>query len=220
MLLILGLVGVGILLLTLAEFHEEVAEPFLTHLDLRVQTVVHGYSSPALTRIMVGLTWIGSPTVLFSSTALIAALLWWRRLHWDTVTLLTSMVGAGIFIVVLKLYFHRARPDVSWALTEENSFSFPSGHSIGAVVLYGILVFLRFRHMRYAWERVTVSVVAVALILGIGLSRIYLGEHYPSDVAAGYLVGCTWLMIVMLAEWAVSRIEPEHSQPMSTTCPE
>ena len=74
--------------------------------------------------------------------------------------------------------------------------------------------------MRYAWERVTVSVVAVALILGIGLSRIYLGEHYPSDVAAGYLVGCTWLMIVMLAEWAVSRIEPEHSQPMSTTCPE
>lgn len=209
--LVVGLVGVGILLHLLAEFHEEIAEPFLTYLDLRIQTFVHGYTSPGLTSVMLGLTWIGSPTVMFPAAALIALWLWWRRLHRDAVTFVTAMVGAIILIGVLKLYFHRARPDVSWAFTEEHSFSFPSGHSMVAVVLYGILVFLRFRHLHRLWERVAVSVVAVGLILGIGLSRIYLGAHYPSDVAAGYLVGCCWLTTVMLAEWGVQAMDQLHN---------
>lgn len=201
--LLVGLLGVGILLVVLAEFHEEIAEPFLTDLDLHIQSVVHGYTSPTLTSGMRGLTWMGSPTFLFASSTLIAGLLWWRRLYRDTVTFVAAMVGSGILMVVLKLYFHRTRPDVPWALAEEHSFSFPSGHSIFAVVLYGILVFLRFQHLRHGWERVTVSVLAATFILGIGLSRIYLGVHYPSDVAAGYMVGCTWLVTVVLAEWGV-----------------
>jgi len=205
--LLVGLVGVSILLVMLAEFHEETAEPFLTSLDLHLQSIVHGYTSPALTRMMLGLTWLGSPAMLFPSSVVIAALLWWRRLRRDMVTFVTAMIGAGILLGVLKLYFHRVRPDVPWALVEEHSFSFPSGHSIFAVVLYGILVFLRFQHLRHAWERVVVSIVAVGLILGIGLSRIYLGVHYPSDVAAGYLVGCTWLLTVMLAEWGVGWVD-------------
>ena len=120
------------------------------------------------------------------------------------------MVGAVILIGVLKLYFHRARPDVSWALAEEHSFSFPSGHSIVAVVLYGSLVYLGFPLLRQMWQRVVVSVVAVGMIAGIGLSRIYLGVHYPSDVAAGYLVGCAWLTTVMVAEWGVRTMDRQH----------
>lgn len=205
--LLVGLFGVGSLLYVLAEFHEEIAEPFLTYLDLHLQSAVHGYSSPALTRVMLELTWIGSPGFLFPSAALVAAFLWWRRLLRDAGIFATAMMGAGMLIGVLKLYFHRARPDVSWALAEEHSFSFPSGHSIVAVVLYGSLVYLGFPQMRHAWQRVVVSVVAVGLVLGIGLSRIYLGVHYPSDVAAGYLVGGAWLTTVMLAEWAARRME-------------
>lgn len=68
----------------------------------------------------------------------------------------------------------------------EPSYSFPSGHSVLAVAVYGSLIFLGMRHLRRSGERVTVCVVAGALILGIGISRIYLGVHYPSGVAAGY----------------------------------
>lgn len=207
---VVGLVGVGILLLALAGFHEEIAEPHLMSLDQQIQTAVHRFATPGLTQVMLGLTWIGSPNLLFPSTAVIAALLWWRRLHQNAVTFLTAMTGAAILIVVLKLYFHRTRPDVPWALAEEHSFSFPSGHSIVAVVLYGSLVYLPFQHLRHPWERVAVSVLATGLILGIGLSRIYLGVHYPSDVAAGYLVGCSWLTTVMLADWGVRRMDRLH----------
>lgn len=138
--LLVGLFGVGSLLYALAEFHEEVTEPFLTYLDLHLQSVVHGYKSPALTRVMLELTWIGSPGFLFPSATLIASFLWWRRLLRDAGIFATAMIGAEILMGVLKWYFHRARPDVSWALAEEHSFSFPSGHSIMAVVLCGSLV--------------------------------------------------------------------------------
>jgi undecaprenyl-diphosphatase len=197
--LVSGLLGSGLLLIGLAEFHEEITEPFLMHVDLQIQAAVHGYTSVTLTRVMLG----GSPTVLFPSAALIAALFWWRRLHRDTVVFLIATVGAGLLNTALKLHFRRARPDVPWALVQEHSFSFPSGHSVFAVVLYGILVYLTLRHLRHAWERAALIVGVVALISGIGLSRIYLGVHYPSDVAAGYFVGCTWLMTVMGADWGV-----------------
>ena len=181
-------------------------------LDLRIQSVVHGYASPNLTRVMLALTWIGSPSLLLPGTAVIAAFLWWRRLHRDTVTFLIAMTGTGILIVVLKLYFRRLRPDIPWALVDENSFSFPSGHSIVAVVLYGSLLVLGLLHLCTSWERLAVSVVMVVTVLGIGLSRIYLGIHYPSDVAAGYLVGCIWLATVTLAEWEVRRMGRPHDR--------
>lgn len=215
--LVTGLVGVGILLLALAEFHEEVEEPFLIGLDLQIQAIMHGYSSPGLTRIMLALTWIGSPGLLFPSTALLAASLWWRRAHRDATTFLTAMTGAAILIVVLKLYFHRIRPDVSWALVEEHSFSFPSGHSIAAVVLYGILVCSGFQYWRQAWQRTALAVTAVGLMLGIGMSRIYLGAHYPSDVAAGYLVGCCWLATVLVANLELQRMEPQDDSRQDRT---
>ena len=204
--LVVGLLGVGALLLVLAEFHEEIAEPHLMYLDQLIQTMVHGFTSPDLTRIMFALAWIGSPNLLFPATLVIAAWLWWRRLRQNAVIVLTAMAGAAFLIWVLKLYFHRLRPDVSWAFADEHSFSFPSGHSITAVVFYGILVYLAFHHLRSARNRVAVVVLAAALILGIGLCRIYLGVHYPSDVAAGYLVGFSWLTTVMLADWNVRRM--------------
>lgn len=209
--LLIGLIGVGILLRMLAEFHEETSEPLLMALDLRIQSVVHGYASPNLTRVMLALTWIGSPSLLLPGTAVIAAFLWWRRLHRDTVTFFIAMIGTGLLTVILKLYFRRLRPNVPWALVDEKSFSFPSGHSIVALVFYGSLLLLGLLHLRTLWERLAVSVLMVGAIVGIGLSRIYLGIHYPSDVAAGYLVGCIWLTTVVLAEWEVRRMGRRHN---------
>src|ERR1022692_2626504 len=91
------------------------------------------------------------------------------------------MAGAGALTAVLKLYFRRVRPDLPWAFVHEPSYSFPSGHSVLAVAVYGSLIFLGMRHLARTWERMAVCVVAGTSILGIGISRIYLGVHYPSD---------------------------------------
>jgi len=74
-----------------------------------------------------------------------------------------------------------------------------------AVVVYGAVMYLGLRHLPRLWQRAGVVLLSFSLILGIGLSRIYLGVHYPSDVAAGYYVGAVWLCAVIGADWYVRR---------------
>ena len=199
--LLVGLLAWLLSLLALGAFHRQIAKPFPMQMDHQIQEAVHGHTTLVLTRIMFAFTWIGSPKVLFPVVPLLAALLWWRRLRHEAVLLLVSMAGAGMLNSALKVHFHRSRPDVPWALVQEGSFSFPSGHSVFAVVLYGTLVYLALRYLRRNLERVALVSVAWVSIAGIGLSRIYLGAHYPSDVAAGYFVGCMWLITVITADW-------------------
>jgi undecaprenyl-diphosphatase len=206
-LLLVGLVATSVMMLTIAEVHEHLGVPRMERWDDHIQDRVHGDTTPGLTRVMFALTWIGSPEVLGPAIPLLAAALWCRGLRRAPVVWLAATGGAAVLVTVLKLHFRRVRPDLPWAFVHEPSYSFPSGHSVLAVVVYGSLIFLGMRHLRRSWERVAVCVVAGALILGIGISRIYLGVHYPSDVAAGYFVGAVWLGAVMGADWYVRRVE-------------
>lgn len=205
--LIMGLVASAVVMFSLAEFHEEIGEPFLFQLDRQVQTAVHAHATPWLTRIMFASSWIGSPAELFPAIPVIAGLMWWRRLRDEAVVLMVAMVGGGLLEAALKLHFRRVRPDVPWAFVHEHSYSFPSGHSVLAVALYGTAVYLAMRHLRGTRARVVLCLAASLLIVGIGLSRIYLGVHYPSDVAAGYLVGAIWLSGVMASDWYARQSE-------------
>jgi undecaprenyl-diphosphatase len=206
-LLLLGLVATSAVMLTLAEVHEHLGGPRMERWDDHIQDRVHGDATPGLTRVMFALTWIGSPEVLGPAIPLLAAVLWWRGLRRAPVVWLASTGGAVVLATLLKLHFRRVRPDLPWAFVHEPSYSFPSGHSVCAVVVYGTLILLGMRHLRRTWLRVTVCAVAGTLILGIGVSRIYLGAHYPSDVAAGYFVGAVWLGAVIGADWYVRRVE-------------
>jgi undecaprenyl-diphosphatase len=206
-LLLAGLIATSVMMLTIAEVHEHVYGARLTHLDERVQDDIHADATPGLTHVMFALSRIGSPKVLIPVIPLLAAVLWWRGLRRAPLVWLAATGGAGVLVLLLKLHFKRLRPDLPWAFAHQVSYSFPSGHSVLAVVVYGSLIFLGMRHLQGSWERVSVCVVALALILGIGISRIYLGVHYPSDVAAGYFVGAVWLAAVMGADWYVRRVE-------------
>ncbi len=205
--LLASLVAIGLVMLAMAQLHEEIAEPFLMHVDSHVQAAIHGEASPGLTGLMFALTWIGSPKILFPLVPLIGALFWWRRLRQEALVLMVAMAGAGALNTLLKMHFRRVRPDIPWAFVHEHSFSFPSGHSVYAVVLYGTLAYLGMRYLRPLGWRVAIVLAAAGLILGIGFSRIYLGAHYPSDVAAGYLVGSIWLIAVIGSDWTVRRTE-------------
>jgi undecaprenyl-diphosphatase len=202
-LLLVGLFASGAMMLTLAEVHEHLGGRHMEHWDERIQDHVHGDTTPRMTQLMFALTRIGSPQVLTPAIPVFAALLWLRRLRRAALVWLIATGGAAALVTLLKLHFRRIRPDLPWAFVHEPSFSFPSGHSVFAVVVYGTLIYLGIRHLARVWERIVVVAVAGALIFGIGFSRIYLGAHYPSDVAAGYFVGAVWLLTVAASDWYV-----------------
>lgn len=103
------------------------------------------------------------------------------------------VVSALLNNIVLKLIFKRARPlDM---LVEESGYSFPSGHSFVSIAFYGFLIYLIINSELKKQTKVVLSMVLASLISLIGISRIYLGVHYPSDVTAGFIGGTIYLMI-------------------------
>lgn len=205
-LLLLSLLASAVMMLALAEVHEHIGGHHIMGFDTRVQTDVHDDATPRLTKVMFALSKIGSPQVLFPVVVLVAALLWERELRHAAIVWLIATSGAGLLVTLLKLHFRRIRPDLPWAFAHEPSYSFPSGHSVLAVVVYGTLMYVTLRHLPKLWQRVCVVLAAVGLMLGIGYSRIYLGVHYPSDVAAGYYVGVVWTALVIGADRYVRRV--------------
>jgi undecaprenyl-diphosphatase len=202
------LVGLGVALVTtfgLVELHDEILKASFEQRDQAIQSWVHGFSRPMLTNVMRALSWIGAPFTLAPAVALAAGLLWWRGLKHDAVLVTAAAAGAVALDEVMKLHFKRLRPDVPWAFMQEHSFSFPSGHSVLAFVLYGVFVYKTQDKLHSNWAKAALMVAAFLLVVGIGVSRVYLGVHYPSDVAGGYFVGAVWLGAVIGSDLWVER---------------
>jgi undecaprenyl-diphosphatase len=114
----------------------------------------------------------------------------------ELILFIAIIVGSPILNELLKLLFHRARPDFH-RLIKINGYSFPSGHAMSAFAVYGVLSFLLWRHIPTRWGRTLLIVTSIIMILTIGISRIYLGVHYPSDVIGGYFASGCWLAIAI-----------------------
>ena len=177
--------------------------PELAPLDLNIQTTVHSWDKPALTYLMRALTFIGSIKVFIPTLVLAVVILLLvgqkeqgiRLLRKRQVSTLFAMGVGGALVLneSFKAYFHRARPRVPWAIGDEHTFSFPSGHSLFSLVLYGLIAYSVLTRRDPLLRRLLFTVGCAALVLGIGLSRIYLGMHWPTDVLAGYLTAAIWL---------------------------
>jgi undecaprenyl-diphosphatase len=115
----------------------------------------------------------------------------------------TLSVGESITYVT-KIAVARARPLGS--LVTETDFSFPSGHAMIAVALYGFLVYMGVKHVRTSWKKRALVSLGVLLVLLIGFSRLYLGVHYMSDVVVGYGIGA----LALLTGVYVFRLKNEH----------
>ncbi|GAA0380031.1 phosphatase PAP2 family protein [Paenibacillus motobuensis] len=163
------------------------------HFDNTIISWVQGQESDSLTKIMKVFTWIGSqlPVIVI---LLVTLIFLYFVLHHrsELVFLIIIVTGSALLNILLKQLFRRDRPSLH-RLIEETGFSFPSGHSMAAFSLYGAIVFLVWKHIPYILGRIAVIVVGACLILMIGVSRIYLGVHYPSDVLGGYLISACWL---------------------------
>lgn len=110
--------------------------------------------------------------------------------------MLITVIGTVLTNEGLKHIIRRARPD-HLRLIKENSFSYPSGHSMIAVALYGILIYLVYKNIKNKFTKILLITLLVLLILGIGISRIYLGVHYPTDVLAGYAIAIPIIVLIV-----------------------
>jgi|HubBroStandDraft_6_1064221.scaffolds.fasta_scaffold114710_3 undecaprenyl-diphosphatase len=163
--------------------------------DEPVREAVHAMAAPALTTVMEAFTWIGAPRVAWVLTV-VCALLGWRWNRNSAIRFLVVMAGAAVLELSIKLVFHRARPSPFFGFQLPESYSFPSGHALYAACLYGCLASLA------TGRRVMIWIGAGLLIALIGVSRIYLGVHYPSDVLAGWSIGWFWMRSVVMARKA------------------
>jgi undecaprenyl-diphosphatase len=159
---------------------------------------LHMMSSPALDTVAVAVTNTGDSLVVLGLAAAAAiALAYWRR-SWQAALLFVAVAGADVINVTLKLLFERARPELWQQAISEHGFSFPSGHAMASSALVFALAIILWR-TKWRWLAVGLG---GAFMLAIGLTRLYLGVHYPSDVLAGW---CVSLAVVFAAHAMVLR---------------
>lgn len=190
-----GTIGLASCLLTifvLGRLFEEVLEREAFSFDTSILLWLHKSANPILDAIMMTITQLGNPsTVVFVVIASLVII--WYNNRQEAKIFALACLGAVILNTGLKLAFNKPRPHLWQQLISEKSFSFPSGHALGSLVLYGFLAYLLATHYpRYAKVFYILAVVAIA---AIGLSRLYLGVHWPTDIIAGYGVGFLWLML-------------------------
>ena len=186
----LGLATVA--LFCFAWLSEEVLDRGSARFDSAVRGVVHEYASPPITAIFRFVTNLGDwPVVLAATLALIVFFLYRRELDHLGV-LIVTMSGAGVLDGVLKLAFHRLRPDPFFG-ARPTTYSFPSGHALISFCFYGLIAGMINFRLDQRWQRALVWCGAGLLIGMIGLSRIYLGVHWPTDVMAGYAAAIIWM---------------------------
>lgn len=154
--------------------------------------------TPELTTPLIFITNLAGTPVIFFVLALGFAL-WLDGERWRSGILLIGAMLSNILTGILKFIFARTRPDVMQALVSETQSSFPSGHAVAAVVVYGYIAALLVERVKLWPAKVAIVFGVVALIFAIGLSRVYLGVHWTSDVLAGYLLGgwCLGLMLIV-----------------------
>lgn len=170
--------------------------------DSTIIWLVRYFATPALDRVMIAVSDLGFglsyAVIVVAAFAVLTVYRRWLELK----GLSLSFAGGAVLNYVLKNLFERARPD-AFQLVAAGGYSFPSGHAMVSLCFYGMVAFLLARTIPSWRWRYFLVIVTVFLIILIGISRIYLGVHYPSDVVAGYTGGTMWLMfcISLLMLW-------------------
>jgi undecaprenyl-diphosphatase len=177
----------------------------LAVIDVKVSQWLHTRMAPPLTTAMLVITQLGSTLFVTGAALIMSVYLLWRR-HWYAfLTILLAVPGGMVLNVLLKSAFHRHRPSFNDPILTLTSYSFPSGHTMAATVLYGVLATFAVRVIE-AWRwRVLAVLIAGLVILLVGFSRIYLGAHYLSDVLAALAEGLAWLAVCITAAETIRR---------------
>ncbi len=187
-------------------------------LDHDVATHVVAWRTPMLTALAMSLAWTGNFPPLFV-VGLIALLMGiaFSSIRRESLTVTVILLCDLVVSTTLKSIFARPRPDASLALLHLHSYSFPSGHSLVATSLFAFLGFLAISRQRRTGARVLAWTATTLWVLAIGLSRIYLGVHYTSDVIAGFLSGIPILCAAIVTCSPAPSAHDTSSHPTSAS---
>ncbi len=176
-------------------------------LDRRIEHLVAIMRTPALDQLFYAVTWLGSIRVVaaLAMAGLLLALLarrWREALLLPLVAALSWLSTEG-----LKHVIARPRPPLADARVLETGFSFPSTHATVSAAFYGVAAYFLIRGLRRDSAKILVGILAAVLVLMVGVSRAYLGVHFPSDVLAGWMFGVLWFALIVIADhlWQAQR---------------
>lgn len=192
-----GLISAAIALWGFAELAETVMRDQTQAFDTNVLLSIQKLQVPWLTPIMLLITDIGDPTVLLVMGTLMSAILLVRHQKSEAMTIAIGGFGALGLNLLLKRLFERSRPELWSRAVDVKFYSFPSGHAMLSIVMYGLLGYLL--ATRYPKYRNVIILLMSVLIALIGFSRLYFGVHWLTDVIAGYAAGFVWLMTCVLS---------------------
>jgi undecaprenyl-diphosphatase len=196
--IVASLAAAVLALFLLAWLGNEVLQGDTEHFDQVIRDWVHRFASTGMTRAMNAVSLLGYDVLIVELVVAFAVFAWlsWRR---AAVWLAIAMTGSLALDLTLKYAYHRTRPSAFFG-TAPHSYSFPSGHALCSFCFYGVLAGLFSARTKSLSWRLLIWMVAAALVIAIGLSRIYLGVHYPSDVLAGYLAATVWVGTVIVLD--------------------
>jgi undecaprenyl-diphosphatase len=177
-------------------------------IDLTITKTLQYLNQPVIRDLMIAVSFLGYTIQAAVIVLVVAAYLYISGLHWEALLSILLVVAEEGLNLLIKTVIHRPRPaaDLVTVFSNLGSFSFPSGHVMFYTAYFGFLFFLAYSLLKSSYRRTLMLVITGALIAFIGLSRMYLGEHWASDVLAAYLVGSLLLIAeVMIYRWGKPR---------------
>jgi undecaprenyl-diphosphatase len=210
--LLLGLTTAIATLVFFGWLADEVLEGQTRHFDDATRAAVHTLATPALTTAMRGISFLGSTLFLTAATIFVVA--WFALRKWGREAKLfaITMLGASLLNTTLKLAFARPRPVPFFNLTPPETFSFPSGHALASCCFFAGLAAILSGRVKPRRARTIIWIAASIMFLLIGLSRIYLGVHYTTDVIAGFAAALIWILMVRFVELQLARRRKRRSE--------
>ena len=160
----------------------------VVHFDTFWSAALHAHAADPVVAVSFAISLLGGTDTVLPATAVCAVALLALRLWHSAIALALAVILTQLVVEVLKGIVERPRPPANEAVTDAGGFSFPSGHSATSAALFGVLTLVAARHLEGGLQRAAAA-VGVALIAAVGVSRILLGAHYPTDVLAGWLTG-------------------------------
>jgi undecaprenyl-diphosphatase len=172
--------------------------------DLNLVNLLAQLRTPAVTRIFILITHLGSAPVVAIMVTVMVAVCAWRGQYKSLFVILGSIVVSMILNQAIEVIYRRSRPELSLRLMTVGGFSFPSGHATVVFAMFGSLYYWLWNHPGILRIRATLAFILLLCALMVGFSRVYLGLHYPSDVVAGFCVGCAgvFLCATVAVNWA------------------
>lgn len=170
---------------------EDVLNNEIMNFDSAVYNFIISFKSNSLTNIFKFITFFGSSIPLISICIISFLFIKNKKIP---MYISINLIVTAIFNLLLKNIIRRNRP-VGYRLVEETGFSFPSGHSMASMAFYGLIIYLVFKYVKNKYAKIALCTFLSILIVAIGISRIYLGVHYASDVLAGFMISLSYLTL-------------------------